>query len=525
MKGTAAHLPPARLKTGAGRYSQERLPREANVKFEELNLLPPILEALKTEGYEEPTAIQEQAIPLLLKGRDLLGCAQTGTGKTAAFAIPILQLLHQEKQEKHQRAAQLASGQAQTGETDATAGQTPVAGDAPTGSATTTSEESDGEAHAASAGLSPMQQSDRGGRQRRGRGRRKEGAGRSPDAGSNQVDPIRALILTPTRELALQIEESFLSYGKNLPLRISVVYGGVSQANQTAALQKGVDILVATPGRLLDLVEQRYVNLHHIRLFVLDEADRMLDMGFAPDVRRIVSMLPKIRQTMLFSATMPQEIMHLVDTVLEDPVEVSVTPVSSAVDTIDQYVYHLTRVNKRHLLVWLLEDPAFKSVLVFSRTKHGAERIYKELKSEGISVESIHGDKNQQARQTALNLFKMHKVRVLVATDIAARGIDVDDISHVINYDMPDLPETYVHRIGRTGRAGNTGTSLVFCEEDDKPILNAIRRRTGSDVKTVYSHPFNTEDPDAKPAVEEKKIPFAGSRVKRRGYGRGRSFG
>lgn len=492
------------------------------MKFEELNLVPPILEALKTEGYEEPTAIQEQAIPLLLKGRDLLGCAQTGTGKTAAFAIPILQLLHQEKLEKQQRAAQQSA--------DTEAASLPATGGTASAEVAGSPEQTGGpEQQVESASETPARTGDGAGDQRgrRGRGRRsrKGGASAGADAGKSAVDPIRALILTPTRELALQIEESFIAYGKNLPLRIAVVYGGVSQANQTAALQKGVDILVATPGRLLDLVEQRYVNLHHIRLFVLDEADRMLDMGFAPDVRRIVGMLPKIRQTMLFSATMPQEIMHLVDAVLEDPVEVSVTPVSSAVDTIDQYVYHLTRVNKRHLLVWLLEDPAFRSVLVFSRTKHGAERIYKELKSEGISVESIHGDKNQQARQTALNLFKMHKVRVLVATDIAARGIDVEDISHVINYDMPDLPESYVHRIGRTGRAGNTGTSLVFCEEDDKPVLNAIRRRTGSDVKPVYDHPFNTEDPEAKPVAEAKKIPFAGSRIKRRGYGRGRSFG
>ncbi len=486
------------------------------MKFEELNLLPPILDALKQEGYEEPTAIQEQAIPLLLKGRDLLGCAQTGTGKTAAFAIPILQLLHQEKQEKQKKREQQTLENAETDSVEgASASEAAVQEAKP--------------AETAQPSAPPSQESGfRHGDQRddrRGRGRRRKPGAPPPEAGAVPVDPIRALILTPTRELALQIEESFLAYGKNLPLSIAVVYGGVSQATQTAALKKGVDILVATPGRLLDLVEQRYVNLHHIRLFVLDEADRMLDMGFAPDVKRIIGMLPKIRQTMLFSATMPQEIMHLVDTVLDDPEEVSVTPVSSAVDTIDQYVYHLTKVNKRHLLVWLLEDSAFKSVLVFCRTKHGAERIYKELKNEGISVEAIHGDKNQQARQAALNLFKAHKVRVLVATDIAARGIDVEDISHVINFDMPDIAETYVHRIGRTGRAGNQGTSLAFCEEDDKPLLNAIRRQTGSEVTTVYDHPFNIEDQDAKPAVEVKKIPFAGSRVKRRGYGRGRSFG
>lgn len=486
------------------------------MKFEELNLLPPILDALKQEGYEEPTAIQEQAIPLLLKGRDLLGCAQTGTGKTAAFAIPILQLLHQEKQEKQKKREQQKLENPETNSEEGTSASEAVVLD-------------EKSAETAQPSAPPSQEGGfRHGDQRddrRGRGRRRKPGAPPPEAGAVPVDPIRALILTPTRELALQIEESFLAYGKNLPLNIAVVYGGVSQATQTAALKKGVDILVATPGRLLDLVEQRYVNLHHIRLFVLDEADRMLDMGFAPDVKRIIGMLPKIRQTMLFSATMPQEIMHLVDTVLDDPEEVSVTPVSSAVDTIDQYVYHLTKVNKRHLLVWLLEDSAFKSVLVFCRTKHGAERVYKELKNEGISVEAIHGDKNQQARQAALNLFKAHKVRVLVATDIAARGIDVEDISHVINFDMPDIAETYVHRIGRTGRAGNQGTSLAFCEEDDKPLLNAIRRQTGSEVTTVFDHPFNIEDQDAKPTVEVKKIPFAGSRVKRRGYGRGRSFG
>ncbi len=475
------------------------------MKFEELNLLPPILQALESEGYEQPTPIQEQAIPLLLKGRDLLGCAQTGTGKTAAFAIPILQLLQIEKDQQRQKAAQAAL-QAPADTEGIPAGASADA------------------AEAASDEDRPQPAGAEGHDRNRRRRRRKPGAP-APVAGDAPVDPIRALILTPTRELALQIEESFLAYGRNLSLRIAVIYGGVSQANQTAALKMGVDILVATPGRLLDLVGQRYVNLHHIRLFVLDEADRMLDMGFAPDVKRIIGMLPKVRQTMLFSATMPQEIMHLVDTVLDDPEEVSVTPVSSTVESIDQYVYHLSRINKRHLLVWLMKNPELKSVLVFCRTKHGAERIYKELKSENVSVEAIHGDKTQTARQIALNLFKTRKVRVLVATDIAARGIDVDDISHVINYDMPDLPETYVHRIGRTGRAGATGIAFSFCDEEEKPNLRAIRKLTKSDVKPVYDHPFNTENPDAKPVAEVKKIPFGGGGVKRRGYGRGRSVG
>ncbi len=461
------------------------------MKFEELNLIPPILAALVAEGYEEPTPIQEQAIPLLLKGRDILGCAQTGTGKTAAFAIPILQLLAQEKAAR----AAMPKTEAPVEAAIETALPESVPSTMPTPSDN----------------------------RRNGRNRRRPAPAAHPMAGLD-VAPIRALILTPTRELALQIEESFLAYGKNLNLSIAVVFGGVSQSTQTTKLKKGVDILVATPGRLLDLVSQRYINLHHIRLFVLDEADRMLDMGFAPDVKRIIGMLPKVRQTMLFSATMPQEIMHLVDTLLDDPEEVSVTPVSSTVESIDQYVYHLSRINKRHLLVWLLKNPDLKSVLVFCRTKHGAERIYKELSSEGISVEAIHGDKNQTARQIALNNFKTKKARVLVATDIAARGIDVDDISHVINYDMPDIPETYVHRIGRTGRAGATGIAFTFCDEEEKITLRAVIRLTKSDIKVVYDQPFNTEVVSDTPLLEVKKIPFAGNK-KRRGHRGGRSFG
>ena len=496
------------------------------MKFEELNLLPPILRALESEGYEQPTPIQEQAIPLLLKGRDLLGCAQTGTGKTAAFAIPILQLLQIEK-EQHREKALLAASAPNTADAVSDGAVEMAAGTSATadaGTAATQGGAASGAGESAPQAVQTPSTAPEGHDRNRRRRHRKPGAP-APEAGAAPVDPIRALILTPTRELALQIEESFLAYGKNLPLRVAVIYGGVSQANQTAALKKGVDILVATPGRLLDLVGQRYVNLHHIRLFVLDEADRMLDMGFAPDVKRIIGMLPKVRQTMLFSATMPQEIMHLVDTVLDDPEEVSVTPVSSTVERIDQYVYHLSRINKRHLLVWLMKNPELKSVLVFCRTKHGAERIYKELKSENVNVEAIHGDKTQTARQIALNLFKTRKVRVLVATDIAARGIDVDDISHVINYDMPDLPETYVHRIGRTGRAGATGIAFSFCDEEEKPNLRAILKLTKSEVKPVFDHPFNTENPEAKPVAEVKKIPFGGGGVKRRGYGRGRSFG
>ena len=484
------------------------------MKFEELNLIPPILQALASEGYELPTPIQEQAIPVLLKGRDLLGCAQTGTGKTAAFAIPILQLIWQEKQQEKARLASLADMPASaSGFVDSALSAAQVRM-TPPGAAEPLSQHAE----------IPVRDAEAPGIDRNQRHRRKKpGAPQSFSSGV-PVAPIRALILTPTRELALQIEESFLAYGKNLDLSIAVVFGGVSQANQTAALKKGVDILVATPGRLLDLVGQRYINLHRIRILVLDEADRMLDMGFAPDVKRIIGLLPKVRQTMLFSATMPHEILHLVDTVLDDPEEVSVTPVSSTVESIDQYVFHLSRINKRHLLVWLLKNPELKSVLVFCRTKHGAERIYRELDSEHVNVEAIHGDKPQTARQIALNNFKTRKARVLVATDIAARGIDVDDISHVINYDMPDVPESYVHRIGRTGRAGATGIAFSFCDEEEKPNLRAIVRLTKSEIKPVFDHPFNTETVSEKVVEDVKKIPFAGAKRKR-GHRGGRSFG
>ncbi len=510
------------------------------MKFEELNVIPPILQALVSEGYEVPTPIQEQAIPVLLKGRDLLGCAQTGTGKTAAFAIPILQLIYQEKQQEKARLAALAETVPASGSIDPAL---PAAGNQPgqtvqatrlvqTASATTLAQPASAAPLVQPAFSVPMtlpgelapRDAEGHGTDRNHRGRRKKPGAPQSFSSGKPVAPIRALILTPTRELALQIEESFLAYGKNLDLSIAVVFGGVSQANQTAALKKGVDILVATPGRLLDLVGQRYINLHHIRILVLDEADRMLDMGFAPDVKRIIGLLPKVRQTMLFSATMPHEILHLVDTVLEDPEEVSVTPVASTVDAIEQYVFHLSRINKRHLLVWLLKNPELKSVLVFCRTKHGAERIYRELDSEHVNVEAIHGDKPQTARQIALNNFKTRKARVLVATDIAARGIDVDDISHVINYDMPDVPESYVHRIGRTGRAGATGIAFSFCDEEEKPNLRAIIRLTKSEINPVFDHPFNTETESEKPVDDVRKIPFAGAKRKR-GHRGGRSFG
>lgn len=374
------------------------------MSFENLNLIEPILKAIKTEGYTMPTPIQEQAIPTILERRDLLGCAQTGTGKTAAFAIPMLQILN--------------------GEPKALSGQ----------------------------------------------------------------QSIKALILTPTRELAIQIGESFSAYGKYLTLKHCVIFGGVSQVNQTDALKKGVDILIATPGRLLDLMNQKYIKLHHIKLFVLDEADRMLDMGFSHDVKRIIAHLPTIRQTMLFSATMPSEILKLVDAILINPVKVAVTPVSSTVDTISQAVYFVDKKDKRALLIDLLKDNTVISALVFSRTKYGADKITKDLVKAGINAAAIHGNKSQTARQNALSRFKTRQTRVLVATDIAARGIDIDEISHVINYDLPNIPETYVHRIGRTGRAGLGGVALSFCDHEEKEYLRNIQKLINKVIPVIEDH-------------------------------------
>jgi len=374
--------------------------------FDELNLIPPIIEALKTEGYTTPTDIQEQAIPPLLEGKDLIGCAQTGTGKTAAFAIPIMQILSGEQRDfKDQKT-------------------------------------------------------------------------------------IRALILTPTRELAVQIGESFSTYGQYLSLKNCVVFGGVSQKPQTDALKDGVDILVATPGRLLDLMNQKYISLQHVKFFVLDEADRMLDMWLVVDVRRIISHLPEIRQTMLFSATMPPEISKLVNSILTNPVKVAVTPISSTVDIIEQAVYFVGKKDKKLLLINLLKSKSISSALVFSRTKHGVDKIIKDLAKAGIQAQAIHGNKSQGARQLALNNFKAKKIRILVATDIAARGIDVEELSHVINYDLPNIPETYVHRIGRTGRAGLGGVALSFCDTDEKPYLKDIQKLISKSIPIIEDHPY-----------------------------------
>ena len=382
--------------------------------FNDLNLVEPILRALGEEGYTTPTPIQQQAIPQVLEGHDLLGVAQTGTGKTAAFSVPILQTLHQ-------------TAQAQKG------GQGP-------------------------------------------RGR------------------IRCLVLTPTRELAIQIGESFKAYGRHLPqLRSTVIFGGVGQNPQVSALQRGVEILVATPGRLLDLMNQGYVNLQHVEVFVLDEADRMLDMGFIHDIKRILPKLPAGRQSLFFSATMPQAIKDLSATILRpNPVQVAVTPVSSTADTVTQSVFLVDKNDKPALLRHVLKDPAIKRVLVFTRTKHGANKVTETLEKAQITAEAIHGNKSQNHRQRALSNFKAGTTRVLVATDIAARGIDVDELTHVINYEVPNEPETYVHRIGRTGRAGAFGTAFTFVEEEERAYLQDIQRLIRKQIDIDGGHPYTT---------------------------------
>ncbi len=374
------------------------------MSFETLNLIEPILKALKTEGYTSPTPIQEQSIPVVLGRKDLLGCAQTGTGKTAAFAIPILQILQQEKA-----------------------------------------------------------------------------------AGSHH---IKALVLTPTRELAIQIDESFAAYGRYLGLKHLVVFGGVSQHAQTTALRNGVDILIATPGRLLDLVDQGFISLQRISLFVLDEADRMLDMGFIHDVKKIIAMLPAKKQTLFFSATMPQEISKLSESILRNPVKVAITPVSTTAEKVTQGLYFVDRNDKRSLLLHLLKGNNIQNALVFTRTKHGADKVVKELKRANIEAEAIHGNKSQSARQRALMLFKTGRIRVLVATDIAARGIDVEDLSHVINFELPNIPETYVHRIGRTGRAGASGIALSFCDNEEREFLRDINKLISPAIPVITDHPY-----------------------------------
>ena len=394
------------------------------MSFDNLQLIEPVLKALKQEGYIRPTPIQDQAIPVVLQKQDLLGCAQTGTGKTAAFAIPILQLLHEQKKE------------------------------------------------------------------------------------GNTQRTIKSLILTPTRELAIQIGESFAAYGKHTGLHHTVIFGGVSQFSQTQQLKRGVDILIATPGRLLDLMNQGFIRLNSIQIFVLDEADRMLDMGFIHDVKKVVAKLPVKKQTLFFSATMPGEIAALANSLLVNPVKVAVTPVSSTVEIIDQSVYFVNRTNKKNLLFHLLKDDEIVTALVFTRTKHGADKVCKDLIKAGIKAEAIHGNKSQNARQSALSNFKSKRTRVLVATDIAARGIDVDELTHVINFEISNIAETYVHRIGRTGRAGASGIAISFCDMEEKEYLRDIQKLTGKIIPIVEKHPFvmNINDPVT---FEGEKKPFA----------------
>ena len=384
--------------------------------FEQLSLIEPILKALKTEGYTNPTPIQERAIPVVLDRKDLLGCAQTGTGKTAAFAIPILQILYNES------------------------------------------------------------------------------------ANRKGFKHIRTLVLTPTRELATQINESFASYGRHTNLKHDVIFGGVSQYTQTAALRNGTDILIATPGRLLDLMNQGYVHLDHLELFVLDEADRMLDMGFIHDVKKIIRHLPAEKQTLFFSATMPKEIAGLANSILHNPVKIEVTPPSTTVEKINQSIYFVHKNDKQSLLMHLIKENRISRSLVFTRTKHGADKIAKYLNNAQVKADALHGNKSQGQRERALANFKSGRLNVLVATDIAARGIDVDELTHVINFDLPNVPETYVHRIGRTGRAGTSGTAFSFCDAEERSYLKDIHKLIAQAIPVNEEHPYKLSGSNHMPA-------------------------
>ncbi len=400
--------------------------------FENLDIIKPIQKALQDEGYSKPTPIQAKSIPHLLEGKDLLGCAQTGTGKTAAFAIPILQRVYNE--------------------------------------------------------------------QKNSRGPR----------------TIKAVVLAPTRELAIQIEESFTAYSQYMDIKSLVIFGGVSQNSQTRALREGVDILIATPGRMLDLYSQKFINLSKVKYFVLDEADSMLDMGMIHDVKRIISHLPQVRQNIFFSATMPNEISKLANSIFKDPIKVEVAPVSSTTETVKQSMYFVSKKQKRALLIDLLKDKSIQSVLVFSRTKHGANKITTDLLKVGIEACAIHGNKSQNARQLALSNFKEGKIRVLVATDIAARGIDVDELSHVINYDLPEVAETYVHRIGRTGRAGHTGCAMSFCSMEERGYYKSIEKLINKKIPVIKDHPYEASSNDVAEVVE-KRNPRSNNRGNNRG--------
>ncbi len=387
-------------------------------QFENLDLIQPLLRAIKEKNYTEPTQIQTKAIPLVLKRQDVLGCAQTGTGKTAAFAIPILQHLYHERR------------------------------------------------------------------------------------GKSDSSKIRSLVITPTRELAIQIAESFTLYGKYTGIRNTVIFGGVKQRAQTDALRRGVDVLVATPGRLLDLMDQGYIRLNDVEYFVLDEADRMLDMGFINDIRKIIAKLPVKRQSLFFSATMPRKIVELSHKILRNPTKVEVSPEAPTVEIIQQYLYYTNRVSKKDLLFHILEDSEIEHVLLFSRTKHGCDRIVRNLKKQKIKAAAIHGDKTQNNRQKALEQFKAGAIRVLVATDIAARGIDINKLKYVINYDIPNISETYVHRIGRTGRAGEEGSAISICEPEENAYIRDIEKLIKRKIKVVESNPFPQTD---KPMTASEK--------------------
>ena len=399
------------------------------MKFEDLNLIAPVLRALQEENYTTPTSIQEKAIPVILKRNDVLGSAQTGTGKTAAFAIPIIQHLY----------------------TD------------------------------------------------RGRNR--------------QYRKVRALIITPTRELAIQIGESFTTYGRHTDINNTVVFGGVGQGAQATAMRKGVDVLVATPGRLLDLMDQGIIGLKDIEYFVLDEADRMLDMGFIHDIKKIIARLPEQRQSLFFSATMPENIVQLSRTILRDPVKIAVSPVSSTAETIQQYMYYTNKSSKKDLLIHILKDRDMDQVLLFSRTKHGADRIARNLTKSKIKAVAIHGDKAQNQRQKALAQFKDGDVRVLVATDIAARGIDIDKLKYVINYDIPNESETYVHRIGRSGRAGEEGMAISLCEPEENLYVRDIEKLIRMQIKVIDNNPFPQTDKPMN-AAEKKEAEYDKQRKK-----------
>ncbi len=391
--------------------------------FEDLMLSTSIQKAVADNGYTEPTPIQAQAIPIIMEGRDLIGCAQTGTGKTAAFAIPIIHQLH------------------------------------------------------------------------------------SVIGSSKRHKTIRALVVTPTRELAVQIGQSFDTYAKYTNLTQLTIFGGVSQVSQVDQLRKGVDVLIATPGRLLDLNKQGFINLDHLHTLVLDEADQMLDMGFVNDVKKIVKLTPDNRQTLLFSATMPLAIRELAEIFLKNPASVTVSPVSSTAEKVDQKIYFVDKTEKRNMLYHLIRNEKLSDVLVFSRTKHGADNIVKSLRKHGVAAEAIHGNKSQGARQRVLEAFKSKEVGVLVATDIAARGIDIDQLPYVINFDLPNIPETYVHRIGRTGRAGNGGTAISFCGQDEAPYWKDIKRLIKVDVEVIDEHPYPWKEgsPEEKAAPQKPK--------------------